>query len=161
MDRHVGPVQGSKSRQLHRDNGQPQLSLVREDIAGTLPQRFVGVVPANIYDSPEVRPMIDFHDPHDIPGAQVGSLKRSIPGNRQVNPLNPNYTMLDGDPQRAPHPMLHGRASAQSFPDLHNTGGRATPAGSSRSLQRVSSAGSLRQNANLAASGTLQYGGNN
>merc|ERR1712217_472464 len=129
MDKHIGNVHGSKPRRLHWDNGEPQLSLIREDIPGTVPQRFVGAVPTNIYDPPDVRPVIDFHDPHDIPGAQVGSLRRGLPGNRQVNPLNPNYTMLDGDPRRAPHPMLQGRASAQSFPDLHSTGGRATPAG--------------------------------
>ena len=61
-----------------------------KDIAGTVPQRWVGGVPTNIYDPPEirsriwtcwdqnfwvtqitVRPLMSFHDPHDIPGAQA------------------------------------------------------------------------------------------
>jgi len=135
----IGPVPMSKPRKLQWDNGEPQLSLLREDIAGTIPQRWVGSVPANIYDPPEVRPMISFHDPHDIPGAQVGSLKKGIEGitRRQCNPLNPRYPMLDGEvrPQPLPllenergnprsglgaHPMLQSRmlASTTSAPDL-------------------------------------------
>jgi len=157
MHRHIGEVHGSKPRRLHRDNGEPQLSLVREDIAGTVPQRFVGSIPANIYDSHDVRPMVEFHDPHDIPGAHVGSLKKGIHSRREVNPLNPQYTMLDGDPGRPPHPMLHGRGNAQSASDLHGTGGvGATPAGSSRGLQRVSSAGSMRH---IPAAGVATLGG--
>merc|ERR1712232_768376 len=119
---------------------------LREDIAGTIPQRWIGSVPANIYDPPEVRPMISFHDPHDIPGAQVGSLKKGIEGitRRQCNPLNPRYPMLDGEarPQPLPllenergnpraglgaHPMLQSRmlSSTSAAPDLRS--GRATP----------------------------------
>lgn len=74
--REVGHVEGSKSKRLTWDNGEPHLSLLREDIAGALPQRWVGTIPANIYDAPEMRPMITHHDPHDIPGAQVGTLDR-------------------------------------------------------------------------------------
>merc|ERR1711972_1279275 len=108
-------------------------------IAGTVPQRWVGSVPHNIYDPPDVRPMISFHDPHDIPGAQVGTLKKGIEGTtgRVCNPLNPRYPMLDGDQYghpvptsghhvgppafeaergqaRHPHPMMHSRASGSA-----------------------------------------------
>eukprot|EP00437_Effrenium_voratum_P021087 CAMPEP_0181458704 /NCGR_PEP_ID=MMETSP1110-20121109/32447_1 /TAXON_ID=174948 /ORGANISM="Symbiodinium sp., Strain CCMP421" /LENGTH=440 /DNA_ID=CAMNT_0023583201 /DNA_START=159 /DNA_END=1477 /DNA_ORIENTATION=+ len=123
----VGFVEGSKSKQLHWDNGEPQLSLLREDIAGSLPQRWVGSVPANIYDPPETRAMMSFHDPHDIPGAQVGTLKKGIEGSRRsLNPLNPKYPMLDGNarPQPVPsfeaqrHPMLRSQSGTSSMPNL-------------------------------------------
>lgn len=128
-----GHVHGSKPRKLQWDNGEPLFSLLREDIAGTVPQRFVGAVPFNIYDPPEVKQVISFHDPHDIPGAQVGSLKKGIEGSRragQTNPLNPRYRMLDGDsrPQPVPvhdaerpdplHPLVQNRAQASSLPNL-------------------------------------------
>jgi len=137
-----GQVLGSKPRKLQWDNGEPQLSLVREDIAGTVPQRWVGGVPCNIYDPPDVKEVISFHDPHDIPGAQVGSLKKGIEGSRRggsTNPLNPRYKMLDGDarPQPVPvfdaernmpvHSLYQSRAQASSLPNLQQ---RATPQGS-------------------------------
>jgi hypothetical protein len=136
-----GEIHGSKPRKLQWDNGEPQLSLLREDIAGTVPQRWVGSVPQNIYDPPEVRPMMSFHDPHDIPGAQVGSLKKGIVTGRACNPLNPRYPMLDGNTgahpvpimeaergyARPPHPMMASRAAASSLPDLHSSGRGAQP----------------------------------
>jgi hypothetical protein len=156
-----GHVHGSKPRKLQWDNGEPQFSLVREDIAGTVPQRWIGAVPVNIYDPPEVKPVISFHDPHDIPGAQVGSLKKGIEGSRRggtTNPLNPRYKMLDGDrrPQPAPHmeaerqfptnALQRSRAQASSLPNLRTV---ASPAGSvppsQRSLKRDMSDGALRQ----------------
>merc|ERR1719324_1331479 len=129
----VGPVAGSKPRKLQWDNGEPQFSLLREDIAGAAPQRWVGAVPFNIYDPPEVKPAISFHDPHDIPGAQVGTLKKGIEGSGRggtTNPLNPRYKMLDGDvrPQPVPvfdaernvpsHSLMQARAQAASLPNL-------------------------------------------
>ncbi|CAE7208570.1 unnamed protein product, partial [Symbiodinium sp. KB8] len=128
--REVGHVEGSKSKRLTWDNGEPHLSLLREDIAGALPQRWVGTIPANIYDAPEMRPMITHHDPHDIPGAQVGTLKKGIEGSRRsVNPLNPRYPMLDGNarPQPLPtfeaqrHPMLRSQRGATSMPNLRGS----------------------------------------
>merc|ERR1719262_657695 len=157
----IGTVQGSKPRKLHWDNGEPQLSLLREDIAGTVPQRFVGCIPSNIYDPPDARPMMSFHDPHDIAGAQAGSLRRGMPGYRGTNPLNPRYQMLDGEtrPQPMPtfdaerghahhtHPMLRRNSGASaSAPNLHGT--RTPGAGSSRagsSYGRDQSEGTLRQ----------------
>jgi len=160
----VGEVQGSKPRKLQWDNGEPQLSLQRQDLPGAVPQRYVGHVKHNIYDPPEVRPMVSFHDPHDIPGAQVGSLKRGLASRRSVNPLNPAYTMLDGDDRHpAPvieaergsaqhmHPMMRSHNGTSSMPNLH--GGGATPSrsggGSSqpsgRSMQRDMSAATLRR----------------
>jgi len=109
----IGPVAGSKPRKLQWDNGEPQFSLLREDIAGAAPQRWVGAVPFNIYDPPQVKPAISFHDPHDIPGAQVGTLKKGIEGSvrilNPVDPLQPDYQMLDGfkRPPNSPTPYSH------------------------------------------------------
>lgn len=131
----VGYVDGSKPRQLHRDNGEPLFSLLREDIAGAVPQRWVGLVPANIYDPPQTRPMISFHDPQDIPGAQVGTLRKGIETRRCLDPLNPTYPMLDGNarPQPVPtfqanlHPMLRSQAAASSMPNLRGGSRGTTP----------------------------------
>lgn len=152
-----GEVHGSKPRKLTWDNGEPHFSLLREDIAGTVPQRWIGSVPANIYDPPEHRPMIHFHDPHDIPGAQVGSLKKGIEGatRRQCNPLNPRYPMLDGEarPQPLPvleaerghpkgglgsHPMLQSRMLSGSAPNL-----RSPPPSGGSGMRRDASAGAI------------------
>lgn len=113
----IGEVHGSRPRKLHWDNGEPHLSLLREDIAGAVPQRFVGSVPANIYDPPDVRPAISFHDPHDIPGAQVSSLRKGIETGRQLDPLNPKYKLLDGD--RMPHPVPVFEAERGSAHHIH------------------------------------------
>jgi len=168
-----GFIAGSKPRKLTWDNGEPQFSLVREDIAGTVPQRWIGAVPINIYDPPEVKPVISFHDPHDIPGAQVGTLKKGIEGSKRggsTNPLNPRYKMLDGDvrPQPVPvfdaerniptHALVQSRAQASSLPNL--TLGRqaqgGTPVGSvppsQRSMRREASDSMLRQRESAAAS---------
>lgn len=168
-----GHVHGSKPRKLQWDNGEPQFSLMREDIAGTVPQRWIGSVPINIYDPPEVKPVISHHDPHDIPGAQVGTLKKGIEGSRRAgstNPLNPRYKMLDGDvrPQPVPvfdaernvptHSLAQSRAQASSLPNLHAAQG-ATPVGSvppsQRSLRREASDGMLRQRDSPAAGAML------
>jgi len=92
----IGPVPGSKPRKLQWDNGEPQFSLLREDIPGTAPQRWTGSVPYHVYDHPDKKAMISFHDPHDIPGAQAGSLRKGIETGRALNPLQPTYTFLDG-----------------------------------------------------------------
>lgn len=74
----VGEVDGSSPRQLHRDNGEPQASLIRRDIPGAVPQRFKGTLPFNLYDPPEVTPVLPKHlglDVDDIDGAQTGTRK--------------------------------------------------------------------------------------
>lgn len=122
----VEQVPGSKPRRLTWDNGEPQFSLLREDIAGTVPQRWVGCVPTNIYDPPEAKPMISFHDPHDIPGAQVGSLKKGIEGSRRggtTNPLNPRYKMLDGDTKPQPAPVIDAGRPGVLHPLVSGGGG--------------------------------------
>lgn len=152
-----GHVHGSKPRKLQWDNGEPQFSLVREDIAGAVPQRWVGSVPQNIYDAPEVRHMMSFHDPCDIPGAQVGSLRKGIATGRVMNPLNPRYTMLDGDqkPHAVPvieaerqqpgslaHPLVRSQAAASSLPNLRSAGAATLAHGA---LQRDGSDAQLRR----------------
>jgi hypothetical protein len=99
----IGEVPQSKPRKLQWDNGEPFFALLTEDIAGAAPQRWVGSVPFNVYDPPEKKPIISFHEPQDIPGTQVGSLRKGIVTGRMTNPLNPRYTMLDG-PARM-HPL--------------------------------------------------------
>jgi len=149
----IGEVHGSKPRKLQWDNGEPHFSLLREDIPGTIPQRWVGSVPANIYDHPEARPMISFHDPHDIPGAQVGSLKKGIEGitRRSVNPLNPRYPMLDGDGRPPPVPLLEAeRGNPRSGLGAH-------PVLQNRTLGSSSSAPSLRTAAEAVRGGQSQY----
>ncbi|CAE8581816.1 unnamed protein product [Polarella glacialis] len=167
-----GFVDGSRPRKLTRDNGEPQLSLLREDIAGTVPQRWVGAVPSNIYDPPEVRPMMSFHDPHDIPGAQVGTLKKGIVSGRSCNPLNPYYPMLDGNarPQPVPsfeaqrHPLLRsqGMGASSSMPNLRANGGRGQtpqmlPAADYQTMQREALAAALPQSASASQLGSQRH----
>jgi len=73
----AGRVPGSTSRVLHRDNGEPQTSLIRSDLPGAMPQRYKGAMPYNIYDSPEVTPYAKYTglDCKDIEGTQTGTRK--------------------------------------------------------------------------------------
>lgn len=71
----AGEIEKSRPRALTRDNGEPQCSLIREDIHGTVPQRYKGAVPFNIYDSAEVTPYSQFYGCQDIEGTQVGTRK--------------------------------------------------------------------------------------
>jgi len=75
--RKVAAIEGSTSRVLHKDNGEPQASLIRGDLPGAVPQRFKGHLPVNIYDPPEVTPYSLFTGLHcsDIEGAQTGTRK--------------------------------------------------------------------------------------
>jgi len=127
----IGFVQGSKPRKLHWDNGEPHFSLLREDIAGTVPQRWVGATPFNVYDHPDVKPVISFHDPHDIPGAQVGTLRKGLDGNKRfTNPLQPQYEMLDGDSRPQPAPVIDSERGHPSVNSRYQMGhnGRPEPA---------------------------------
>lgn len=73
---HVGRVERSTPRVLHRDNNEPQASLVRRDVAGAMPQRFKGTLPFNIYDEPQVTPYsLGGLDISDIEGTQPGTRK--------------------------------------------------------------------------------------
>jgi len=77
----AGHVEKSAPRVLHRDNGEPQASLIRRDVPGAVPQRYKGAVPVNIYDPPEITPY-SVHlglDCSDIKGAQTGT---RMPGTR-------------------------------------------------------------------------------
>lgn len=76
--RQTGTIAGCTPTKLHRDNGEPQASLIRSDIAGAVPQRYKGVLPFNMYDSHEVTPCTKRHiglDCADIEGAQTGTRK--------------------------------------------------------------------------------------
>ncbi|CAD7950065.1 unnamed protein product [Amoebophrya sp. A120] len=94
--RTIGVVPGSKPRKLQWSNSEPQLSLVKEDIAGANSQRWCGERPIHVYDDMTTKPPIFFHDPFDIPGAQVSSLKKGLVTSRFTNPITPAYTLLDG-----------------------------------------------------------------
>lgn len=73
--REIGRIPGCTPRQLHKDNGEPQASLIRGDIAGAVSQRFKGGMPFSIYDPPEVTPYSGHMqlDCSDIEGAQTGT----------------------------------------------------------------------------------------
>mmetsp|Transcript_9903 Transcript_9903/g.26131 ORF Transcript_9903/g.26131 Transcript_9903/m.26131 type:complete len:342 (+) Transcript_9903:97-1122(+) len=75
--RRIGPVEGATPRVLHRDNGEPQASLIRRDIGGAVPQRYKGGTPFSIFDPPSVTPFATGLglDCSDIPGAQPGTRK--------------------------------------------------------------------------------------
>lgn len=76
--REHGRIPGCTSRQLHRDNGEPQASLIRSDIAGAVSQRYKGCMPYSIYDPPEITPFSGHMqlDCSDIEGTQTGTRKQ-------------------------------------------------------------------------------------
>lgn len=73
--REQGAIHGAAPKALTYDNGEPQTSLLKEDIQGTSSQRYKGCVPFNIYDPPEVTPYSQFHGCEDIEGAKAGTRK--------------------------------------------------------------------------------------
>jgi len=75
--REHGRIPGCTPRQLHRDNGEPQASLIRSDIAGATSQRYKGCMPFSIYDPPEVTPFSGHGQLNcsDIEGTQTGTRK--------------------------------------------------------------------------------------
>jgi len=122
----IGEVPQSKPRKLQWDNGEPFFNLLTEDVAGARPQRWVGAVPFNIYDPAEKKPIISFHEPQDIPGTQVGSLRKGIVTMRNINPLQPRYTMLDGPAKmhalaERGDPMSSGNLAATLPPNYQAT----------------------------------------
>lgn len=76
----------------------------------------------------------------DIPGAQADTLKHSICTNRYVNPLDPVYTSLDGEPLANPQTPLYKKpacieaeaqldaiiASEAATQDVRNSGAKVT-----------------------------------
>lgn len=78
MPREHGRIPGCTPRQLHRDNGEPQASLIRSDVAGAVSQRYKGCMPFSIYDPPEITPFSAGGqlDCSDIEGTQAGTRKR-------------------------------------------------------------------------------------
>merc|ERR1711862_726398 len=73
------------------------LSLLTQDIAGALSQRYIGECPYHIYQPrhEKSKPILNITN-HDIPGAQVNTLKQGFVHQRGTNPLNPSYRFLDG-----------------------------------------------------------------
>lgn len=59
-------------------------------------------MPYNIYDPLDKKELISFHDPYDIPGAQVGTLVKGLKTDRATNPITPNYRLLDGTAASVP-----------------------------------------------------------
>ncbi|CAD7957905.1 unnamed protein product [Amoebophrya sp. A120] len=116
-------IPGSKPRKLQWSNSEPQFSLLSQDIAGAAPQRYVGELPFNLYEARTMRskPVLNTVS-HDIPGAQVGTLKTGVVSTRNTNPLIPSYVFLDGklspwDAQKSPA-SIGGHVSAH-VPELH------------------------------------------
>jgi len=70
-----GRIPGCTPRQLHKDNGEPQASLIRGDIGGAVSQRYKGCMPFSIYDPPEITPYSGHMqlDCSDIDGTQTGT----------------------------------------------------------------------------------------
>jgi hypothetical protein len=70
-----GPIEGATPRVLHQNNQEPQLSLIRRDIGGALPQRRKGAYHFNLYDTADTTPYAKSLglDCSDIPGAQPGT----------------------------------------------------------------------------------------
>jgi len=73
--KYQGAIDRATPAILSRDNGEPQTSLIKEDIMGATSQRYKGCVPFNIYDPPEVTPHSKFHGCEDIEGAKAGTRK--------------------------------------------------------------------------------------
>jgi len=74
----IGRVEGAAPRVLHRDNGEPQNSLVTADVVGAAPRRKKGSVVFSLYDPPEVTP-VAFHTGltcSDIQGTGPGTRKQ-------------------------------------------------------------------------------------
>lgn len=78
--REAGFIEKSTPRVLHRDNGEPQASLVRADLPGAVPQRYKGAMPFSIYDPPEVTPYARYSglDCSDIEGTQPGTRRGAL-----------------------------------------------------------------------------------
>lgn len=72
----IGEIEGSKPRTLMRDNGEPQLSLLREDLPTAAPMRRIGALPYSMYGPPGNRRFSASLDTHDIFGAQADTLPR-------------------------------------------------------------------------------------
>ena len=83
----IGPVEASKPRKLAR-----KAMPVQAVVEGSQPQRYIGRVPHSSIG--------DAYDTYRKPvptGSGAGSLKRGIVTKRSVNPLDPNYSLLNGD----------------------------------------------------------------
>jgi hypothetical protein len=84
----IGDIHGSKPKTRARDNGEPTLSLVREDLPTACPMRRIGSLPYSIYGPPGNRRFSASLDTQDINGAQADTLPRG--------PRMPQRTAQDG-----------------------------------------------------------------
>jgi hypothetical protein len=72
----IGSVPGSKPRTEIRDNGEPQLSLATQDIAGARSQLRAGTLPYSMYGPSGKRPALSSSlNTADIVGAQASTIK--------------------------------------------------------------------------------------
>merc|ERR1719388_457701 len=72
----IGHIDGSIPRTLIRDNGEPTLSLLREDLPAATPMRRIGSLPYSMYGPPGNRRFSASLDTQDIHGAQADTLPR-------------------------------------------------------------------------------------
>lgn len=86
-----GFVKGSVSRLLHPDYNKPQsTSLVTNDLEGCA----AGAVSDHFLMRQKRTYFRNINEVNDIPGANVGSLRKGLPNKRGTNPLNPTYQLL-------------------------------------------------------------------
>lgn len=72
----IGDIEGSKPKTLIKDNGEPTLSLLREDLPAATPMRRIGSLPYSMYGPPGNRRFSASLDTQDICGAQADTLPR-------------------------------------------------------------------------------------
>eukprot|EP00930_Biecheleria_cincta_P072660 TRINITY_DN60014_c0_g1_i1.p1 TRINITY_DN60014_c0_g1~~TRINITY_DN60014_c0_g1_i1.p1 ORF type:complete len:420 (-),score=40.78 TRINITY_DN60014_c0_g1_i1:59-1318(-) len=73
----LGDIEGSRPKQVIRDNGEPQTSLCTSDIPGARPMRRAGVMPIHIYGPAGRRPPQSTNlDTGNIDGAQADTRNR-------------------------------------------------------------------------------------
>lgn len=73
----IGEIEGSRPKQVIRDNGEPQTSLCTSDIPGARPMRRAGVMPIHIYGPAGKRPPQSVNlDTGNIDGAQADTRNR-------------------------------------------------------------------------------------
>ena len=92
----LGVIPGSAPRKLTWNRDAPSRILDSRDIEGTQSQRIVAGQPFNLRMSAAEKPIHDFHQTRDVPGAAHGSLRRGLSTERHTDPLDPRYKLIGG-----------------------------------------------------------------